>query len=112
MADLIDRKATIEYFVTNLGWYDECDNPVYDFDEKRKYITEFISGVTPVDAVPVIHAHPIFEYGRENAKCSNCGNYTIEFNPYAFEYDKYDISNWDKYCSFCGAKMDEGDEKK
>lgn len=61
MADLIDRKATIDYFVTYLGWYDECDNPVYDPDEKRKYITEFINGITPVDAVPIV-------------RCKNCKN--------------------------------------
>lgn len=73
----------------------DCPYKCNEFCREVKHIIK----ATTIDAMPVIHAHPIFEHKRNNARCSNCGNYTIE----------YDMDNWDKYCSHCGAKMDEKD---
>lgn len=48
------------------------------------------------DVAEVVHAYPIFDKKHNEAMCSNCKSYTIE----------YDVDNWDNYCSHCGAKMD------
>lgn len=76
------------------------DNSLY-FKFLLEYFKCLLEKAPTIDAVSVIHAHPIFEHKRNNARCSNCGNYTIE----------YDMDNWDKYCSHCGAKMDGKDGK-
>lgn len=44
MNDLISRQAAIEYFMTNMNWYDE-DGYESDEDYKRACITELINGV-------------------------------------------------------------------
>lgn len=54
MNDLIDRKATIDYLVTNMGWYDEDGYTVDDYYERRNIIAELINGVPTVDAVSVV----------------------------------------------------------
>lgn len=108
MADLIDRDVFILSLKERrakayLSELNDCDTEAEKqrIDDEMYYSTQSFIDVMKcqptVDAVPIIHAHPIFEHGRNNAKCSNCGNYTIE----------YDMDNWDKYCSHCGAKMDE-----
>ena len=87
-----------------------------DADKLKEYVNSISSGLLcewdtlgvlsaidkqqSIDAVPVVHAHPIFEHENNNARCSNCGRFTIE----------YDIDSWDNYCSFCGAKVDEFEE--
>lgn len=116
MAEMIDRKATIDYLVANMCWYDEDGYEVDDSDEKRKYITELISGVTTVDAKPVVHAHWVGsceehilpdtngEVGPESCICSHCGAYLGGSGEYIVD---------GKFCPSCGARMDEpkdGDE--
>ena len=46
MNDTISRQTTIDYFVTNVGWYDDgC--PVEDSDELRKIWTDLFNGIPP-----------------------------------------------------------------
>lgn len=73
------------------------DNPVYDSDEKRKYITEFISGVTPVDTVPVVYADVTEQGGNEWWACGNCNCWSN--NMLIVEYKR------PNYCPNCGAKF-------
>lgn len=70
----------------------DCKEP----DRLTKAMEGLIDSLPTVDAVPVVHAYPIFDYKRIYAKCSNCMQYTI----------RYFVYNWDNYCSMCGAKMD------
>jgi len=96
MADLIFRKAAIEYLMTNMGWHDEDGYAVDDADEKRGIITDLVNGIPAVDAAPVVH-------GRWTTKrtwkhdgewyCSVC-----DYEPIVFMESNY--------CPNCGARMD------
>lgn len=95
--DLISRKATIEYLMTNMGWYDEDGYQVDDADAKRTHIEDLINGIPTVPAAHVVHGQ--WEYIPEDGKfrailiCSKC-------KKCVGEYDRFD------YCPHCGAKMD------
>lgn len=64
-----------------------------------------INNLTPVDVAPVVHGEwlDLSEDGPEAVKgiyaCSVCGNW---HRPYKRFY---------RYCPYCGARMDGGDEK-
>lgn len=45
MGDLISRKNAIEYFMINTNWNDEDGYPIGDWEEKRKLLEEYFSGV-------------------------------------------------------------------
>ena len=48
MGDLISRQAAIDYFVRNVGWYDDDGYPVEDSDELKKIWTDLINGIPSV----------------------------------------------------------------
>lgn len=68
--------------------------------EYDAYVNHFILNAPTVYAMPVIYAHwkdDGFDYGYHDfSQCTACG----WKNPYA-------IVPWFKFCSNCGAKMDE-----
>jgi hypothetical protein len=51
--DLISRKAVVEYFMTNMGWYDVDGYKVDDADKIRTCIEDLINGIPTVPAVPL-----------------------------------------------------------
>lgn len=59
-------------------------------------LKQIINNIPTIDAIPVVHAYPIYDDICPYAKCSNCGQNTIWCG----------ANNWDNYCSKCGAKMD------
>ena len=61
--NLITRKDTIEYLMTNMNWHDEDGYAVEDADEKRAIITDLINGIPDADDgwIPVEKRLP--EYG-------------------------------------------------
>ena len=58
MTDYISRQAAIDYFVTNVGWYDEDGYPVEGSDELRKIWTDLFNGV------PSAEPEERFEFGK------------------------------------------------
>ena len=63
MDDLISRKETIDYLMTNMGWHDEDGYEVDDADDKRTIITDLINGIPTVEAVPVIRCKDCKHWG-------------------------------------------------
>ena len=99
MDDLISRAAAIEGIDAMLRYYDEKTSPLH-----RRILTDIREGlneIPAVDAVPVVHAWPVWINPlNPDAKictwkcsslCSACGDYVAV--------------SW-KYCPNCGAKMD------
>ena len=96
MDDLISRKETIDYLMTNMGWHDENGREVDDADDKRAIISDLINGIQSVDVAPVVHGHWIYKKNGW-AECSECHHDFLGV---------YDLENSDAYCRHCGAKMD------
>lgn len=72
MDDLISRKAAVEYFMTNMGWYDVDGYEVDDADKIRTCIEDLINGIPSVLAVPL---DKLCEWLAGNAwhlDCSDC----------------------------------------
>lgn len=67
---------------------------------EHDHFTKMICDAPTVDAVEVVYGHWCWE-GRFRA-CSECGSY-VEFTK------TLGASHW-KYCPYCGAKMDGGNE--
>lgn len=79
MSDWISRSAAFE---------------IIKREDKKNAMLQ-IARLQSAELMPVIHAHWI-EINEDLFECSNCHNWLIH-------YDKY----YPKYCSECGAKMDE-----
>ncbi|MBR2697827.1 MAG: DUF551 domain-containing protein [Clostridia bacterium] len=45
MNDYVSRQAVIDYLMINMGWHDEDDREIDDWDEKKPIITDLINGV-------------------------------------------------------------------
>lgn len=90
MSRYIDAEKADDVIETELGVYD-----VTDLKEMLKYFpTE--------DVAPVIHAHWVkLTSDGHVLGCSNC--------KYEIYNDIYYPDDLQKYCSECGAKMDEGE---
>lgn len=58
--NMITRKDTIEYLMTNMNWHDEDGYIVDDADDKRTIITDLINGIPDADDgwIPVEKALP------------------------------------------------------
>lgn len=100
----ISMETAIEYLMTNMGWNDEDGYPVNDADEKRKIITDLISGIPAADVRPVVRGKWVMVLGGHwwdvpdddyrYYECSNCG----ELSP--------NDECWN-FCPNCGADMRE-----
>lgn len=96
MADLISREAAIECAINAVDDWDGGWNP-----NRETVIRKYFEEVPAVDAVPVVHAQPVWinplNPGAKmctwkcSSLCSACGDYVA--------------TSW-KYCPNCGARMD------
>ena len=94
MSDYISREAAIEYLMTNMGWQDEDGYPVDDADEKRKIITDLISGIPAADVREVVRGkwNPAKDGYYGHVMCSVC-----------HKIESHDTN----FCPNCGADMRE-----
>ena len=102
MAELIDRNALIDALMT-FTWRDEDEHLIDDWDEKRKFIEDWLPSLPTIEAEPLRHGHWIEKDGFDGDTyydCSACGHswVTIEGTPQDNEMN---------YCPYCGAHMDE-----
>lgn len=88
--DNISRQAAIEYFITNVGWYDEDGHSIDDTDELRKIWTDLFNGVPP--APEKTARWELRTYLPHNNYCTHCG----KDSPYN--------KRWE-HCPHCGAHM-------
>ena len=100
MAELIDRKE-LRKFPIRIDHYDK-ENGSLDFVLGIETVFEYIEYLPAIEAKPVVHAHweEHLEYQDDHFacwsySCSNCNELLY--------------SSWEhsKYCSHCGAQMDE-----
>ena len=96
MADLIDRKATLDAFgVSEKTRKYGGDHSGYD--TRMLYeIQNTLEDLPTMDAEPIRDGHWYIQKFGADARCSECG---MSFN------DAYDIENHDRYCRHCGTKM-------
>ena len=100
--DLIDRAKVYELACVGCTRHGELPGECYHDEPCEKLIFAF-TVAEPVDAVEVVHGQWIPAGKTEElAKCSVCGtmNHTLD---YVFLLKM-------KYCPYCGAKMDGGNE--
>lgn len=80
------RLIDADFLKCEIDWYE----PNADYIIRR-----YIDTAKTIDAVPVVHAHFVINSDGD-CHCSNCETY---------------IDSTSKYCNYCGAKLDEPDEK-
>lgn len=95
MSELIDRNALIDALMT-YTWRDEDEHLIDDWDDKRRFIEDWLPSLPTIEAEPVRHGHWEFigGYGYQY-RCSRCVNC---------------VERKTKYCPNCGARMDEVSE--
>lgn len=96
MSDLISKSAALE--TINEVDISDCT----DVDDIIDRVYADVASVSPVDAVPVVHARWIYsgeldEDGNCEANCSHCG---------AGDKHRADLKDAVPYCWKCGARMD------
>ena len=103
MSELIDRNALIDALMT-YTWRDEDEHLIDDWDEKRRFIEDWLPSLPTIEDEPVRHGQWILpDICYEDIECSVCHAYMPI--PISFDYrPTY------KYCPMCGAKMDEVSE--
>lgn len=77
-------------------------NHVYKMQELCKAVKAVAENAPTVDAVEVVHGHWIVDRERMSAECSECGkglNFSDEMQIDLLE-------RMERYCYYCGAKMD------
>lgn len=105
----ISQEAAIEYLMSNMEWIDADGYPVDDADEKRKIITDLVSGIPAANVRPVTSAAWLTgndnprTYGRIRAMCGRCGAFALYEMVNAGSYQEK-LSN---FCPNCGADMRE-----
>lgn len=102
-ADVLEKKL-IGYEISYPRTGSDCD-----YNDVMESIVEAVDDSETVDAVPVVHAKWIQDSEGEIC-CSNCGNYTMDMHDEGFKLPNggwgYALQ-YPKYCSNCGARMDE-----
>ena len=93
MAEYIERDELLKF---KADVYDEVGHILYAVPTGR------IVAMPAADVAPVVHAH-WEDKGWAGMICSNCGENAIEGH--------YDYQVLSKYCPYCGAKMDESEDK-
>ena len=100
---LIDADALIEKFkiIASVPWNHKV-SPVSWADAYEKIAEGDIEDAPTIDAVEVVHGRWIVDRERMSAECSECGkglNFSDEM-----QIDL--LGRMERYCYYCGAKMD------
>ena len=111
MSELIDRNALIDALMT-YTWQDEDEHLIDDWDEKRRFIEDWLPSLPTIEAEPVRHAHwNGWTATHWTKKCDEYGD------PIFKEHKYYQCSKCRRrtviksaYCPACGCKMDEVSE--
>ena len=97
MADLIERQAAIEYFMTNTTWRDEDGYEIHDAEDKRALLKSYFDEIPPAQPEQkrgkwLIH-HGLY-------KCSCCKRL---WSPWCASVPIDQMNKLMPYCPMCGS---------
>lgn len=92
-------------------WSEEMDYNCVTITDARKLVLNAINRMATVDAAQVVHAHWVRCKGDSGLwYCSRC-KINVRYNPnpktYQYTRQKRSISDYHKFCRYCGSRMDE-----
>ena len=106
--DLISRNAALEIL---MRYCPDDDGSCSKADVDPREMLDEIESLPAVDAAPVVHGRWIHCAGKSNVwHCSECGG-RIMYNQTRKTYNikKPPVSEANKICKHCGARMDKGE---